>query len=62
MNAIAFQGDLVVAELGMEEGAAQVLRVNDTARIPLVTGLAVPAGLAATENDLWLSDWYLGMV
>lgn len=62
MNAIAFQGDLVVAELGMEEAAAQVLKVNDTARIPLVTGLAVPAGLAATENDLWVSDWYLGMV
>jgi sugar lactone lactonase YvrE len=62
MNAIAFQGDLVVAELGMEEGAAQVLRVNDTARMPLITGLAVPAGLAATDNDLWVSDWYLGMV
>lgn len=62
MNAIAFQGDLVVAELGMEEGAAQVLRVNDTSRVPLITGLAVPTGLAATDSDLWVSDWYLGMV
>ncbi|WP_367344490.1 hypothetical protein [Methanomethylovorans sp.] len=62
MNAIAFQGDMIVAELGMKEGAAQVLRVNDTSRVPLVTGLAVPTGLAATDNDLWVSDWYLGMV
>ena len=62
MNAIRFQGDLVVAELGMEEGAACILSVNDTDRISLATGLAVPVGLAATENDLWVSDWYTGMV
>lgn len=62
MNAIRFQGDLIVAELGMTEGAASVLVVSDTDRTPLVTGLAVPAGLAATEDDLWVSDWYLGMV
>ncbi len=61
-NAIRFQGDLIVAELGMEEGAARLVKVNDTDRATLASGFAVPVGMAATENDLWVSDWYLGMV
>jgi len=65
LNAIRFQGDLVVAELGMEEGAARVVQASaaDPAqRITLADGLAVPAGLAATNDDLWVSDWAAGMV
>ncbi|MDI3484974.1 MAG: hypothetical protein PWQ50_194 [Methanolobus sp.] len=61
-NAIMFQDDIIVAELGMEEGAARLVKVNDTGRVTLSTGFAVPAGLAATESDLWVSDWYLGMI
>lgn len=62
MNAIMFQGELIVAELGLEPGAARLVRVNDTDRVTIASGLAVPAGIAATEDDLWVSDWFMGMV
>ncbi len=68
LNAIRFQGDLVVAELGQEAGAARVVRASaaDPAeRVTLIDatgGLVVPAGLAATDDDLWVGDWATGMV
>ncbi|MEZ5335280.1 MAG: hypothetical protein R2741_08610 [Methanolobus sp.] len=62
IDALRFQGDIIVTELGMEEGMARVIRINDSGRSTLAGGLAVPAGLAATENDLWVSDWYTGMI
>ena len=55
LNAIAFQGDIAVAELG----TGSVVRSDHT---PIATGLAVPTGLAATETDLWVADWLLGSV
>jgi len=61
LNAIRFQGDLIVAELG----TASVLRVNsaDAAqRTPLITNMAVPVGLAATDDDLWVGDFATGQV
>jgi sugar lactone lactonase YvrE len=59
LNAVKFQGDIVVAELGSgsvvrQDGAG----VRDT----LAAGLAVPAGLAYTEDDLWVADWATGIV
>lgn len=61
-NAITFQEDLVVAELGLEPGEARLVKVTYTERTTLATGLAVPVGLAATEDNLWVSDWFTGMV
>jgi sugar lactone lactonase YvrE len=61
LNAIRFQDDLVVAELG----TASVVRASaeDPAeRVTLAEGLGVPAGLAATDDDLWISDWATGLV
>lgn len=61
LNAIRFQGDLIVAELG----TASVLRVNGadaTQRTPLITNMAVPVGLAATDDDLWVGDFATGQV
>lgn len=61
LNAIRFQGDLIVAELG----TASVVRVNGadpTQRTPLITEMAVPAGLAATADDLWVGDYATGQV
>lgn len=55
LNAIAFQGDIAVAELG----TGSVVRGDHT---PIAAGLAIPTGLAATETDLWVADWLLGMV
>ena len=64
INAIRFQGDLVVAELGT--GSVVRMSAADPAeRVTLVDaedGLAVPAGLTATDDDLWVSDWATGMV
>lgn len=56
MNAIPFQGDLVVAELG----TGSIVRASD--HFALASGLYVPAGLAATGDDLWASDWATGIV
>lgn len=55
LNAVGFDGDLVVAELG----GSRVVRIpagDPTARIPLAEGLGVPAGLAASDGDLWVAD------
>lgn len=59
LNAIAFQGDLVVAELG----TGSVVRASMTQpaqRTILASGLLAPAGLAATEDDLWVTDHLAG--
>lgn len=60
INAIRFQGDLVVAALG----TGSVVRQNATtgAVTDLATGLKVPGGLAATKDDLWVADWATGTV
>jgi sugar lactone lactonase YvrE len=61
LNAIRFQGGLIVAE----GGSGSVIRVrgaDPAERVTLATGLGVPAGLAATDDDLWASDWATGRV
>ncbi len=61
LNAIRFQGDLVVAELGTNS----IVRANSTdpaKRVTLAAGLGVPVGLAATDDDLWVSDAATGSV
>jgi len=61
LNAVRFQGDFVVAELG----SASVVRAkgsDPSQREAIVEGLGVPAGLAATGDDLWVSDWAAGSV
>ena len=55
LNAIGFQGDVAVAELG----SGSVVRGDHT---PIATGLFVPTGLASTESDLWVADWASGFV
>lgn len=61
VNAIRFQGALVVADLM----TGSVFRVNDensNEHETLAEGFKVPAGLAATDDDLWVSDWATGDV
>jgi DNA-binding beta-propeller fold protein YncE len=61
LNAIRFQGDMVVAEL--ETGSVVRARgANPAERVTLAAGLGVPAGLAATDDDLWVGDWATGSV
>ncbi len=58
--------DILVAQLGTSPGAGSVVRIpgaDPTARDTLATGLAVPAGLAATAaGDVWVSEWTSGRV
>jgi len=64
-NAISFQGDLVVAELGVNALAPRVLRVGSETTETLADGsqgLIYPTGLAATDDDLWVADWATGMI
>ncbi len=56
LNAIGFQGDIAVAELL----TGNVTWASD--RSSIASGFFVPAGLAATEDDLWVSDWGSGTV
>ena len=65
LNAIEHQGDLIVAELGTQPGAARVLRQNEDGREVLADsgdGLAVPSGMAATDGNLWVADWATGRI
>ena len=51
----------MIAELG----TGSVVRLQGEEREILAdsnTGIVVPAGLAATEEDLWVSDWATGTV
>lgn len=59
LNAIVFQGDLVVAELGTGS-VVRASRADPAQRTVLASGLFVPAGLAATEDDLWVTDQIAG--
>lgn len=60
MNAIRFDGDLIVNELL----TGQVLRMDESAPAVRTTlaQLAVPMGLAATDDDLYVTDLVLGGV
>jgi streptogramin lyase len=59
LNAIRFQGDLVVAELG----TGQVVRMDaETGERSSLAQLIIPVGLASTDDDLWVSDWASGML
>ena len=57
-NAIRFQGDLVVSELG----TGMVVRSSGPGDRQVLAELAVPLGLAARGGDLWVADWAIGGV
>ncbi len=60
LNAIRFQGDLVVADLGL----GGVVWASDGAMILPMDGesVFVPAGLATDGERLWVGDWATGVV
>lgn len=60
-NAIMMGDDIIAAELG----TASVVRISmkdHSRRTALATGIAVPMGLAATNKDLWISEWVTGNI
>ncbi len=61
LNAIRFQDDLVVAELGTGS-VVRASAADPTQRTTLAKDLGVPAGLAANDEDLWVSDRATGNV
>jgi sugar lactone lactonase YvrE len=65
MNAIGFGDDLIVADLGMMEGQARVVRVGaggSTVLADVSDQIYAPLGLAASGDDLWVGDWATGMI
>ncbi len=60
LNAIRFQNDLVVADLGI----GGVVWVSDHAMILPIDGASVflPAGLATDGQTLWVADWATGII
>ncbi len=65
INAIALGDDLIVADLGRAPGEARVVRVSQGASTTLAdasAGLYAPTGLAASDDDVWVSDWATGTV
>ncbi len=61
LNAVRFQGDLIVAELG-SGSVVRASAADPSQRTALIEGIAVPAGLAASSEDLWVSDRATGNV
>ena len=62
MNAIRFQGDIVVAEMGTKPPrVVRISKENPIIRTTLAE-LKAPVGLAATRKDLWATDWSAGTV
>lgn len=60
INAVRFRGALVVAELG---SSSVVSQDPDTgSRTTLASGLYLPTGLAYTDDDLWVAEWYTGVI
>jgi sugar lactone lactonase YvrE len=59
--AVRFGGDIVVTERGTASVVA-VSPADPARRRVLASGLGVPAGLAASDGSLWVSDWATGMV
>jgi sugar lactone lactonase YvrE len=63
LNAIQFQSDIVVAELGTGSVIQWVPDTNGRVTLADSTdGIFVPAGLAAKDGNLWVSDWATGVV
>ena len=65
INAILTDGALIVAELGLAPGKAKISRQIGEKREVLMDatkGLIVPAGLAATNGNLYASDFYTGTI
>lgn len=65
VNAVGFGDDLVVADLGMGEGQARVVRVGEsgtTVLADVTDQILVPLGLAAAHGNLWVGDWATGMI
>jgi sugar lactone lactonase YvrE len=56
LNAIAFDGDIAVAELA----TGKVIRLSD--RSTLGSGFTIPTGLAAIGEDLYVADFATGIV
>ncbi|HUU28226.1 MAG TPA: hypothetical protein VM123_10475 [archaeon] len=61
LNAIRFQGDLIVAELGTSS-VVRASAAEPEDRVTLAAGLDIPVGLAATDDGLWVSEWGSGTV
>jgi sugar lactone lactonase YvrE len=59
MNAVRFQGNLVVAQLGT---GSVVSRDAAGVTTTIASGLYYPTGLATTDDDLWVADWATGVV
>lgn len=59
VNALRFGDALVVAQLGT---GSVVSQAPDGTRTTLAEGIAVPSGLAATADDLYVTDWAAGTV
>jgi len=65
LNAILADGELIVAELGMTIGAAKVTRLVDGQLELLLDasgGLVVPSGLAALDGNIYVADYFNGVV
>lgn len=60
VNAVRFDGALMIVE--QRRGSIARQENNGDAADTFVTGMRVPAGLAATTRDLWVSDWASGTV
>ena len=62
MNALRFQDDLIVTELGTKEGAGRIVRVNEEERETIADCFSIPIGIATDGDNLWISDFSTGKI
>lgn len=60
LNAIDHNGDIIVAELGSHRVVRRNTGTNEIEI--LMAGIAVPTGLAAANGQLYVADWYNGII
>jgi len=61
LTTIEFQGDIIVVEPG-DNRVVRANARNAAKRVTIVDGLELPMGLAATDDDVWVSDSGAGKV
>ena len=65
LNVISFGDKIAVAEIRNDGSGGQIIFIdpdNFESREIVNGALGVPIGLAAINNDLYVSDWFAGMV
>jgi sugar lactone lactonase YvrE len=61
-DAVCFQGDIVATEMGTKPPRVVRISIANPATRTTMAEMQAPMGMAATEQDLWATDWAAGTI